>query len=183
MSGNLKQKLTRPSIWMRLVYMIVLAIAFNVAELVIFAVVVFQFLVSLFIGKPNARLTRLGSNLARYVQQIVNFMTFATSERPFPFSAWPNEPQKEPVVENDEPMSSKPEEVETVTEEAEAGKPKKPTNRRTSAASKANQSAAASKTSQSKKQPTSRKPKTTTAAGKAKSSATRKPRTPPKKDT
>jgi len=159
MSGNLKQKLTRPSIWLRLVYMIVLAIAFNVSEIVIFAVVVFQFFAALFTRKPNAQFTRFGSNLALYIQQIISFMTFANEEKPFPFSPWPDAPCEESaVVENDKPMSSKAEKAETVVEDSEAAKPKKPAPRKTAAASKP-------------KKPTARK---TTAA--------RKPRTPPKKE-
>ena len=134
MSDNLKQKLTRPSIWLRLVSMIVLAIAFNVAEILIFAVVVFQFLATLFTRTPNIRLTNFGRNLARYLQQIIAFMTFATEEKPFPFSSWPDEPHEEaPVDENDQPMSSKTEEAETVNESGEAAKPKKPAQRKTAA--------------------------------------------------
>jgi len=132
MSGNLRQKLTRPSIWLRLVSMIVLAIAFNIAEIVIFAIVVFQFIVTLFTRKPNIQFTHFGRNLARYLQQITTFMTFATEEKPFPFSAWPDEPHEEPLVaENDKPMSSKAEQSETVAENVEAAKPKKPAPRKT----------------------------------------------------
>ena len=132
MSGNLKQKLTRPSIWLRLVSMIVLAIAFNIAEIVIFAVVVFQFLAVLFTGKPNTQFTRFGRNLAGYLQQIAKFMTFATEEKPFPFSPWPDEPHEEPfVVENGEPVSSKTEEAETVAENGEPAKSKKTAPRKT----------------------------------------------------
>ncbi len=132
MSGNLKQKLTRPSIWLRLVSMIVLAVAFNITEIVIFAVVVFQFLATLFTRKPNTQFTRFGRNLARYLQQIITFMTFVTEEKPFPFSRWPDEPHEEPLVgENDKPMSSKTEEAETVAEDGEAAKPKKSAPRKT----------------------------------------------------
>ena len=132
MSGNLKQKLTRSSIWLRLVSMIVLAIAFNIAEIVIFAVVVFQFLVTLFTTKPNSQFTRFGRNLARYLQQIITYMTFATEEKPFPFSPWPDEPHEEPlVVENDKPTSSKTEQSETVAKNSEPAKPKKPAPRKT----------------------------------------------------
>ncbi len=137
MSGNLKQKLTRPSIWLRLVWMIVLAIAFNVAEVVIVAVVVFQFLATLFTRKPNTQFTRFGRNLARYLQQITTFLTFATEEKPFPFSRWPDEPHEEPlVVENDKPMDSNPKKAEPVVENDEAAKPKKAAPRKTTATRK-----------------------------------------------
>jgi len=113
MSDETRQNITRRGIWLRLVYMIVLAIAFNVAELVTFVVVVFQFLTSLFTGRPNDRLTRFGQNLARYLQQIIVFLTFATEEKPFPFAPWPNEFGGEMTVEEvrgkaegDEPPAS-----------------------------------------------------------------------------
>jgi hypothetical protein len=60
MSGNIKDNVTRSSIWLRLFFMIVLCIAYGVAELVTSAVVVFQFLASLFTGKPNDRMAHFG---------------------------------------------------------------------------------------------------------------------------
>jgi hypothetical protein len=101
MSGNIKDNVTRSSIWLRLFFMIVLCIAYGVAELVTSAVVVFQFLASLFAGKPNDRMAHLGRNLAGYFQQITVYMTFATEEKPFPFAPWPDEPHEEASVEED----------------------------------------------------------------------------------
>lgn len=124
MNESLKQKLFRPSIWLRLVSMIVLAIAFNIVEIVIFAVVVFQFLAALFTRKPNSHFTRFGQNLASYLQQITAYLTFASEDKPFPFSPWPDKPQDEPLVaQNEEQMNSKPEQTETVAENSEAAKP------------------------------------------------------------
>ncbi len=94
MSGDIKENVTRRSIWLRLVYMIVLSVAFNLAEFITFAVVAFQFLASLFTGQPNDRLTRFGRNLARYFQQITVYLTFTTEEKPFPFTPWPDEPHR-----------------------------------------------------------------------------------------
>jgi len=101
MGGGIKDNITRCSIWLRLVFMIVLCMAYGVAEFVTFAVVVFQFFASLFTGKPNDQLTRFGRNLARYFQQITVYMTFATEEKPFPFTPWPDEPHEETLVEED----------------------------------------------------------------------------------
>ena len=101
MSGDIKENVTRRSIWLRLVFMIVMGVAYSVAEFVTLVVVVFQFLTSLFTGKPNDRLNRFGRNLARYFQQITVYMTFATEEKPFPFAPWPDEPHEEALVEED----------------------------------------------------------------------------------
>ncbi len=101
MSGDIKENVTRRSIWLRLVFMIVMGVAYSVAEIVTLVVIVFQFLTSLFTGKPNDRLNRFGRNLARYFQQITVYMTFATEEKPFPFAPWPDEPHEEALVEED----------------------------------------------------------------------------------
>ncbi len=126
MSGDIKENVTRRSIRLRLIFMIVLSVAFYGAEFIIFAVVAFQFLASLFTGQPNDQLTRFGRNLARYLQQITVFMTFATEEKPFPFTPWPNEPHEEaPVEEDSNQLNDKSENVGDVTENDEVGEVKK----------------------------------------------------------
>ena len=126
MNGDIKENVTRRSIWLRLVFMIVLGVAFNVAEFVTFAVVVFQFLASLFTGKPNDRLARFGRNLARYLQQVTVYMTFATEEKPFPFTPWPDEPHDEASVEEDgNQPDHKAESVGDATENDDADEAKK----------------------------------------------------------
>jgi hypothetical protein len=126
MSGDIKENVTRRSIWLRLVFMIVLSVAFNVAELIIFVVVVFQFLASLFTSQPNDQLTRFGRNLARYIQQITVYLTFATEEKPFPFTPWPNEPHEEaPEEENKTKRRDKSENSLDKTKSDQKGKSKK----------------------------------------------------------
>ncbi len=126
MSGDIKENVTRRSIWLRLVFMIVLSVAFNVAEIITFAVVVFQFLASLFTGQPNDRLTRFGRNMARYLQQITVYLTFTTEEKPFPFTPWPDEPHEEaPMEEDSNQLSDKSKNAGDVTDNDEAGEAKK----------------------------------------------------------
>ncbi len=106
--------------------MIVLSVAFYVAEFITFAVVAFQFLASLFTGQPNDQLTRFGRNLARYLQQIIVYMTFATEEKPFPFTPWPDEPHEETRVEElSNQLNDKPENAGDVADNGEAGEAKK----------------------------------------------------------
>jgi hypothetical protein len=101
-------------------------VAFGVAEFVTFAVVAFQFLSSLFTGQPNDLLTRFGGNLARYLQQIIVYMTFATEEKPFPFMPWPDEPHKETrVEEHSNQVDDKPKNAGDVADNDEEGEAKK----------------------------------------------------------
>ena len=85
-----EQNLRARSTWLRLVFMIVIGICHELARLVGAVIVLLQFLHVLFTGKPNARLLDVGLSLAQYVYQVVEYLTFNTEVRPFPFDAeWP----------------------------------------------------------------------------------------------
>jgi len=77
------------NLWMRGLFMLLMAFAFQVCGTVICIVTVIQFVMALMNDKPNDRLILFGRSMGRYLQQIVNFQTFATEEIPFPFSDWP----------------------------------------------------------------------------------------------
>ena len=90
MTDEIKKNVKRRGIWLRLLYMIVLVVAFNVAEFVIGVVVVFQFLTSLLTGAPNVQLLNLGRVVANYLRDIIAFLTFTTEDKPYPFAPWPD---------------------------------------------------------------------------------------------
>ena len=92
MSGELKQHLKQKSTWMRGLFMLLFALFYSIAEIVIFAVVVFQFFLTLFTGKRNERLLKLGQSLSTYVYQIMLYLTFNAEYQPYPFGAWPKGP-------------------------------------------------------------------------------------------
>ncbi len=79
----------RRNIWMRGLFMLLMAFAFEVCGTVLCIVVVIQFVIMLLNDTPNVRLVTFGRSLGNYLRQIVNFLTFATEEMPFPFSEWP----------------------------------------------------------------------------------------------
>lgn len=88
--SNIEDNLKSRSTWLRLLFMIIIAIIYGLSRLVLGAVVILQFLWVLFTGGPNARLTGLGQSLATYTYQIVRYLTFNTDSRPFPFDEdWP----------------------------------------------------------------------------------------------
>lgn len=90
-----KSHVSQRSTWIRLVYMLILAVAWTIAEIVFVAVAILQFLVKLFTGKPLDNLVDFGRNLAAYMAQIVLFETFVTEELAFPFKPWPSELARE----------------------------------------------------------------------------------------
>lgn len=89
MEEETKSNLTDKGTWRRLVVMLLFAVIFNIAELVLWAVVVIQFLFKLLTGAPNEKLREFGRKLAVYAQQIIGFLTYHTEEKPYPFGDWP----------------------------------------------------------------------------------------------
>jgi hypothetical protein len=77
------------NIWIRGLFMLLMALAFQVSGTVVCFVTVIQFLIMLLNGTPNARLVLFGRSMGRYLKQIVDFLTFAAEEIPFPFNDWP----------------------------------------------------------------------------------------------
>lgn len=74
---------------MRGLYILLFAVIYSLAELVLVAIVVFQFVSRLFTGGVNARLLEFGQQLSRYLYDLLRFFTFNSETRPFPFSPWP----------------------------------------------------------------------------------------------
>ncbi len=89
MNPALNSNLTNGQTWMRLVYLIVFAAVFGVAQMVVAFVVLAQFAFKLFGGEVNPRLAEFGDGLAQYFRDIVSFMTFHGEDKPFPFAPWP----------------------------------------------------------------------------------------------
>ncbi len=77
------------SVWMRLLYMLLFTALYSVAEIVIFAVAVYQFLSVLFTGSKDEKILDLGKSLSAYAYQVLQFLMFNTEEKPFPMSDWP----------------------------------------------------------------------------------------------
>jgi hypothetical protein len=80
---------SKRNIWARGFFMLLMALAWHVSGTVLFFVTIIQFLLVLLNDAPNDRLAAFGRSLARYVQQVALFLTFAAEEIPFPFSDWP----------------------------------------------------------------------------------------------
>lgn len=89
MNPELKDNLRKRQTWLRGLYMLLFIVIYHVAEFVVGAVVLLQFLFTLVTGQTNARLLRFGQSLSDYVYQILRFLTFNSEDLPFPFNDWP----------------------------------------------------------------------------------------------
>jgi hypothetical protein len=77
------------NIWMRGLLMLVMALAFHLASVLLGLLAVVQFVLVLVSEKHNERLSALARGLGQYLRQISEFVGFASEDLPFPFSDWP----------------------------------------------------------------------------------------------
>jgi hypothetical protein len=89
MNENADAQGNKRNIWIRGLFMLLMAIAFHVCATVLGFVTVIQFVIVLLSDTPNTRLVSFGRSLGSYLRQIVNYLTFATEVTPFPFNEWP----------------------------------------------------------------------------------------------
>jgi hypothetical protein len=76
--------------WLRVVYNIMFYVIYKIVDLVVLAVLIIQLVISTFADSPNQQLQDFGKALSLYVKQIVAFISFASDEKPYPFSDWPS---------------------------------------------------------------------------------------------
>lgn len=89
MEQGVKQNLKEKQTWLRGMYMLLFMVCYGLAKIVLFAVIVFQFLLVLFTRKTNPRLLKLGQSISTYSYQILIYLTFNSNYQPYPFGAWP----------------------------------------------------------------------------------------------
>ncbi len=93
---EIANNLTSPEVWIRLLFMVLYAGAFYIAAWIGGAVALIQIGFKLITGKALPRLSSFGASLSRFIAQIVLFETFASDQRPWPFSPWPDAPTASP---------------------------------------------------------------------------------------
>lgn len=86
---ELKKNVSDKDTWQRFIYMLVFAVAFYLASGLLFAIATLQFLAKLFSGKVLEGLLNFGINLATYLGQIAQYLSYTSNEKPFPFSDFP----------------------------------------------------------------------------------------------
>ena len=65
------------------------AIVFEIVEAIVFVTAVVQFILRVATGHPNERLRGFGAGMARYLREVVAFLTYDSDEIPYPFGPWP----------------------------------------------------------------------------------------------
>ena len=89
MDEDIKKNLKDRSNWLRGLFILLFVIFYNVAEIVLMAIVVVQFGFKLITGDLNEKLLSFSKSLSRYIYAVLQFITYESETMPFPFSDWP----------------------------------------------------------------------------------------------
>ena len=93
MSHGIREHIRQPETWKRGLYILLFSLFYGIAEVVLFFIVLFQFLSKLLTGTINQRLRHLGLQIAAYIYQITCYLSFNSDRLVYPFNEWPHSPQ------------------------------------------------------------------------------------------
>ena len=85
-------------------FMLLFFVAARCVSVLVSVIALFQFLCVLISGKPNDNVKDFGKNLSLYAAEIIQFLSYNTDRKPWPYSKWPEERPSapEPTVESGE---------------------------------------------------------------------------------
>ena len=71
------------------VFMLLFCFVGNIAGVLVGWVALFQFACALIVRRPNQNAQGFGKVLGCYLKHIVEFLSYTTDEKPWPFAPWP----------------------------------------------------------------------------------------------
>ena len=89
MDPNVKENVKNVDTWMRGLFIIIFGVIFYFLIGIIWLLVIFQFVTKVITGNLNEQLEKFSSGLTQYALQILDYVTFQSETRPFPFSSFP----------------------------------------------------------------------------------------------
>lgn len=92
---QIKSNMKNSHNWQRLLFMVLFAVLLQLASAVMWVLCSIQFLFALLTGQDNENLRQLGSSIASFVHQSLQYLSYNTDEKPFPFGAWPEPLERE----------------------------------------------------------------------------------------
>lgn len=99
-----KDNPSRNEIWLRGGFILIFALFYAITKIIIWTLVLFQFLAVVITNQTNSQLGRFSKSLSVYVYQLLQYVMFNTEDKPFPFSDWP---EPETVVAKEKPVTKK----------------------------------------------------------------------------
>ena len=94
MDVKIKENVRNVDTWMRGLFIVIFGVIFYFLIGIVWLLVIFQFITKVVTGSLNELLEKFSSGLTQYALQILNYVTFQSEERPFPFSPLPGTKNK-----------------------------------------------------------------------------------------
>ncbi len=73
----------------KIFYLILFYLIYRITDLVLLLILLVQTILNIFSGEPSDSIKLFGKSLGLYLQQISEFLSYASDEKPYPFSDWP----------------------------------------------------------------------------------------------
>ena len=88
---TVKENVKDPDVWLRGLFILVFGAILYLAVILVWLVVVFQFITKLLTGDLNRQVADFNGGLLRYISLMLGYITFQSDDKPFPFSPWPEQ--------------------------------------------------------------------------------------------
>lgn len=100
---DIVDNLREPSAWIRVLFMVGFALVLHlIVGPIIIVLMIVQALFKLITGESNFNLRRFGRALGQWVYEVIQFLTYNSPEKPFPFSDFPPLEDEEEAGEGEE---------------------------------------------------------------------------------
>lgn len=86
-----KANIKRSESWLRGLFVLFFALIFQIVEVVIIAITVFQFASTIITRQRFTSLDQFSQGLAQYTKNLILYLTYQTEQKPFPFRDWKEE--------------------------------------------------------------------------------------------
>jgi|TARA_B100001758_G_C18295238_1_gene549261 hypothetical protein len=94
-SEEWKDNFLKQGKWIRLFWMLAFSFVYYISMTVLWLIVFLQFLFVLITDKRSENISKVSIGFRNYMVQIINYLTYHTGEKPFPFSEFPNSENEE----------------------------------------------------------------------------------------
>ena len=85
----LTENIKEPSIWVNFFLKIIYLVFLNFIVPFLGFITLLQLLFSIGSKKPNENLVSFSKKISSYIYQIINFITYSSDQRPWPFNSFP----------------------------------------------------------------------------------------------
>ena len=89
-TDDLKEKVLNQGKWLRVIWIALFIFIYFLSWYAIILISVVQFLYVLVTDSSNKNLDNVSSGFKRYMSQVIDYLTYVSSEKPFPFSPFPS---------------------------------------------------------------------------------------------